>query len=332
MKKNSKIKKFTEKFNIEKYLNKKNIEFRFENDEIAFYKCPNCNGINKKNNFKEYKCCINVNKKLVHCFLCGWNSNLIGLLSKIENKSISQIFQQFLYNSDSIILPERLESKLDTIIPYFQPSTNSLIDVKLPRDFLLLMYPDDKNIPALEYCADRGFLNEKVFESLHIGYSENYRRLIFPVFWSGQLVGWQGRDITGEQAPKYYITKGMPKKKIIYNYENIKDAESIILVEGIIDLIKCLDHNPTCLFGKTISDEQINILLSNFSNLKEIIIAIDPEEDEDREILYEKLSPFFDIKVCILPEGTDPGDMSFEKMNDYLIESKPFIKKTLNSL
>jgi 5S rRNA maturation endonuclease (ribonuclease M5) len=151
------------------------------------------------------------------------------------------------------------------------------------------------------------------------------------------MVGFIGRDITGRSQLKYYISESLPKRFIIYNYENIKDKDTIIIVEGNIDLIKTFKYNPISLFGTSLSNQQLN-LLQQLPYLKNIVIGLDPDTkifDKKGRSQYikliEQLKPFWTIWEIDLKEKKDLGECSFDEV-DEIFNNKTQLKNIELSL
>lgn len=183
-----KIIEFSAKFNLENYLNKLDIDYTiYQDEELALNVCPFCKGINKKGNFKSFKCYINLDTKLFNCFLCGGQGNIIKLLAAFENKSIREIISIYLYNKDnSVILPDRLSNTALTGRPQSPPSSQRedrfLPPIDLPDFFLPLLPFNEEFKEAYDYMNDRGFLNKEIIETLDIKYSPSIKRIVFPVY------------------------------------------------------------------------------------------------------------------------------------------------------
>lgn len=97
-----------------------------------------------------------------------------------------------------------------------------------------------------------------------------------------RIVGFQGRrkDDSLVEVPKMYNLKGFDKSKVIYNFNNSKDSDAIILFEGPGDCCKAVELcNGKTLFaslmGGELSSYQIKLLEEyNFKN-KQIYICLD---------------------------------------------------------
>jgi len=153
-------------------------------------------------------------------------------------------------------------------------------------------------------------------------------RIIFPVKMFDEYVGWQGRDITDRwkketNYPKSLTSKGFKKSLMLYNYDRVKDCDTITITEGPIDAIKCFMINGVALFGKTLSDRQFE-LIRKMPNLKHVVIALDPEEIKAIDQLAKKLNIYYDISIINFPSNTDAGDYSPETIYDFYSRSKDF--------
>ena len=181
------------------------------------------------------------------------------------------------------------------------------------------------------------FYNKKGVDSEHLEFLKGglctsgkmYQRFVFPIYNEyEQIHGLTGRDMTGSKDVKWKH-EGR-KTKWIYPYyvptnnsvsakDFIDEADSIILVESIGDLLNLYQHGfKNCLvaFGLDISPKLL-AHLSSFDN-KKIIISFN--NDFDKKINrgarasvknYLKLLNHFDfnqLKIC-LPTKSDFGDM-----------------------
>ena len=92
-------------------------------------------------------------------------------------------------------------------------------------------------------------------------------RLIFPILdEDGQVVAFSGRSLDPHQSPKYFHSKEslvFHKGTIIYNYHNAKRFETLIVVEGFMDVIalgKLGYDNAVALMGTSLTREQLQKL------------------------------------------------------------------------
>jgi len=144
--------------------------------------------------------------------------------------------------------------------------TNKVNDIKINGT---IEYPS-------KYFLSRGFKRETL-EFFNIGdYQENKGilkdRAIIPIkdHDGESTVGFIGRSIKEYKLPKFLIyPKGFDKRYYFYNYYNAIDraikTSCLFILEGQGDVWKLYEHgvlNAVSIFGKSISKEQEEILLS----------------------------------------------------------------------
>lgn len=313
-----KIEKFSVKFDLEKYLNHHNLNWKHvdSSNQDNLEVCPFCKNVNSKGHLHPYRFYVNCHTKIFYCHNCGAKGGIIKLLAALENSSVLTTFNKYIDKIDQ--LPVKLES-----LP--EEKQNQLVkeieikEIELPQNFYPMATYRASFKDAYKYLDDRGVKSLFPLAFYDIRYCPEMKRIIFPIYLDDKVVGWQGRDITGIQEPKYFINKGF--KKVLFNYDIIKNKEEIAIVEGIFDSLKT--PNSVCLFGKELSDFQLKLLLK-CPNLKTIVISIDPEEKGCQLKLAKQLYSFFEVKITSLPLGRDPGSYSVEEMQEFVNKAKYF--------
>lgn len=155
-------------------------------------------------------------------------------------------------------------------IPVNQLPLEHLAVKFLHKDYLFEL---DKyfNDYGIVYCpCDAGVtFNSKPFIS-------SAERLIFPVRFRGEMVGWQMRSIPGTiygdraDVVKYYHL--FNKGSVLFNYDNAKNYQTVVLVEGVKKALKL--PNAVACFGKDVTETQVQ-LLSEWPN---IIVCLDSQD------------------------------------------------------
>lgn len=105
-------------------------------------------------------------------------------------------------------------------------------------------------------------------------------RIIIPVKDpEGNVVSFQGRDITGDERRNRY--EGCPKEKALANYKHLLygadlawHRDSVVAVEGVVDAWK-LGPGAVCTFGTGMTKEQL-LMLSHWKN---VTFFFDPEPE-----------------------------------------------------
>lgn len=146
-------------------------------------------------------------------------------------------------------------------------------------------------------------------------------RIIIPLYQGGELAGWTGRAIQEVQNAPRYLSSGEAVKKLVFNEDDLKEGGKILfVVEGPFDALK-LDYygeplavRATCLFGVTMTMDQIYTLNRLKRNFKKVVILFD----------RGAAGPAFDacdwvqgpnVTLGSLPEGIkDPGILKPEEV------------------
>jgi DNA primase len=216
-------------------------------------------------------------------------------------------------------------------------------DLALPESF-----PVPINGKNLRYLAERNidvetaaffhlrFSKKGVFwyrtEDGKVRYQNYANRIIIPIFdLNGELVSFQGRDITGEADKKYLFPPGYSSTgRFLYNGQNVKGLERIAIGEGAFDVMAVKialdgemalrDVGVVGTFGKHLSygaedgRDQLGALLElKRMGLKEAtfiwdgeIGALDAAADAAQMVKSVGLS----ARIAVLPPYKDPNEVA----------------------
>ena len=226
--------------------------------------CPSCLAKDRKK-FKRYVCLGSLYSK---CWICE--------MPLQRDELVGDNFIQMSRPAGADIEEPRKENPMARKMPgsRFIPVNTLAPDhpaVKfLAKDFLtdLNRYYDDYGIV---YCpADAGMtFNSKPFIS-------SGDRLIFPVRFKGEMVGWQMRSIPGtvygdrSDAVKYYHL--FNKGSYLFNYDKAKQFKTVVVTEGVKKALK-LPNGVAC-FGKDLTEKQVT-LLAEWPN---VILCLDAQD------------------------------------------------------
>jgi DNA primase len=202
-----------------------------------------------------------------------------------------------------------------------------ILDDKLLDDF----------VPMLHIDWFREGIMPWTREKFKLAYSYKYKRAIIPLrYWAtGELLGFNQRTMVENYEEfgikKYFITPTYPKALNLYglyeNYDSIQKAGYVVVAESEKSVLKrdsLGDGTVVALSGKSISDEQVRILMG--LNV-EVIIGLDKDVDinEVRFICEKfkhtgKVSYIYDF-MDILGSKDAPMDAS-NKDYQFLLESR----------
>lgn len=305
-----------------------------------YYSCSNFNGdnpsaINVRNN--EYLGVINYTRTKEF----GDNSDIITLVQ--YNKSMSFV-DAIKYLHKILDLPfefKRKEDKVKKKIDYLNIFKRQLRNNKGVINVDDIHVLDDKllddYIPMLHIDWVKQGITERTRKKFGLAYSYKHKRVVIPMrYWlTGELLGFNQRTTVENyeefNIKKYFITPTYPKAFNLYGlYENrssIQKAGYVVVAESEKSVLKrdsLGDGTVVALSGKSISDEQVRILMG--LNV-EIVIGLDKDVDinEIRHICEKfknvrKVSYIYDF-MDILGEKDAPMDAS-NKDYQFLLESR----------
>jgi DNA primase len=161
----------------------------------------------------------------------------------------------------------------------FSPQNQELIPNMLQnKNEMFGAIYDNKNIFAPETIIDSGiaaYYNNKLLSLIS-------DRITFPICdKNGNILGFSGRLIkSSDKMPKYlhtHATKIFDKGNILYNIQNVKTAETLIICEGFFDVISydTAGFCAICTMGTALTDKNIENIKKTCKNLKFIFISFD---------------------------------------------------------
>lgn len=132
------------------------------------------------------------------------------------------------------------------------------------------------------------------------------------------------RNAKGKAAfPKYLNPPGADKNKVVFNLHRIPKGSPIILCEGVFSAISA-GRNAVAIYGKTISRDQLSMILSNSPS--KLYVCLDPDARREALSLCHRLCrtsavPVYNVE---LPEGHDPNSLGHGAFMRYLVSTERF--------
>lgn len=167
-------------------------------------------------------------------------------------------------------------------------------------------------------------------------------RIIIPIFdLAGQLVSFQGRDITGTSEKKYLFPPGFASTGThLYNGHNAIGAKRIAIGEGVFDVaaikialdgeMALRDVVPIGTFGKHLShgdeDSQLAKLMAlKTQGLEEVTFLWDGEPAAINAAIESALllhTVGLRARIGILPEGKDPNEIPADVLRQVFYKAR----------
>lgn len=193
----------------------------------------------------------------------------------------------------------------------------------------------------LHYC-DEGAFRYKVEGDWK--FQRYDRRIIIPIYdLDGKLVTFQGRDITGEQEPKYLFPPGLEASGThLYNGFNVHSTRRIVVGEGAFDVMAlklAMDADPALrdvvavgTFGKHLSwgdehSQQYKFLKLKERGVEEVTLMWDGEiqaTDDAITAARHLVGIGLKVRIALLPPEKDPNEVSGDVVQKAFYQAIPF--------
>lgn len=334
------IEEVLQKLDIASYLDREGVEYRettgSSGDQLNLRTCPLCGG-------SKWKVFLNAESGLGNCFHgdCDKKFNKLSfikahiglggrdLMNHIKNAGLEQGWrpprkrsEPVKLNSGALVLPNSIE---------------------LPYKGKNLAYLDNRGITAdiakyfnLLFCLKGWFKYQIDGRDTFMNFDN---RVIIPIFnINGELVSFQGRDITGQAEKKYLFPTGFAVTgSYLYNAHNVKDTARICVGEGVFDVMaikiafdedqSMRDIIPIGTFGKHLSlNQEGEFLKLKEKGIREVtfmwdgeIGAIDAAIDNASRLKQHG----FNVRIALLPKDKDPNEVASKVVRDAFYSAMP---------
>lgn len=343
MAKTNELGEIIEKIDMEYWLNRQGIEYKVARGargvQLNIRECPVCGN-------SKWKVYMNQDSGLGNCFhgdceakFSKW-SFIKASLGDSSNKEVVDLIK-------TVAEEQGYQVKRTEYKPM------SAGDLKLPKSI-----PLPHSGRNLKYLSERGISNDTTrefglrmcqkgwFEYIdHEGERklQNYsKRIIIPIYdLDGELVSYQGRDITGTSEKKYLFPPGFASTgSIIYNGHNALGFKDVCMGEGAFDTMaihQAFQEDPVLCnvaaigsFGKHLSsgDESsqlAQILKMKEAGLRRITIMWDGEKVALNDAVDAALMLHgcgLVARVARLPKDKDPNEVDSQVVRDAFLKAR----------
>lgn len=239
---------------------------------------------------------LNSEKGVYICYACGEKGNIVQLAEKVLGMSPFEARSTFSVDLtddaiDGLMRAQGVERK--TLTP-------------LQMDISGWAANDHP------YWHLRGFTDATIGK-WKLGYDPVENRVVVPVYFRKELVGWSKRAVDDFTLPKWMHSNDMPKSDILFGMDNFS-GDSAVLVEAPLSVVMLDQHgisNAVASFGCKLSDSQARLLRANYNN---VLVFYDPDEAGQRGALdaARKLEDFMDVYMAPMTRD-DPAAMTLEE-------------------
>jgi len=322
-----------EKFDVRKYLTSQDVFFKEEGENIGNGSigicCPSCGDDN-------FHLGILVETIVYNCWKCEQQGNIIGLVMLIEGIDKHQAINRIKDICDEEPVNRfNFQDKVKDILS--EKETVEEWDERLKKEKLRIPCTHYLNELSPDLALDSVFLrfikhrNYETKELMEWGVKavvvgDFSMRLLFPITYENRLVNYLGRTVINEKN-KYKNCSNdnavIPMRQLLYGYDYVqKGQDSLVLCEGVFDVIRFGKGKAVGVFGKDISIEQMELLCS-LDIKKTIWIALDGEAMSDAIKISKNIKPLVkaEVKILILKPNTDPDNYSKGELSQLIERS-----------
>lgn len=192
--------------------------------------------------------------------------------------------------------------------------------------------------PAAVYLTARGFDYKELgrdFGFAYCGQGRTFAKglystsatVVAPVVMNGKALGWQSRLLYDPEKldaarcrmmgfawdaekgkfvkpPKYMTMPGMDKREILWNFDNARQSDTVVVTEGVYDAAR-VGRCAVATLGKAVSDQQVGLLQQYW---KHVVLLLDPDAAKETAALTLKFGPTVDVIPVTLVGYKDAGE------------------------
>lgn len=188
-----------------------------------------------------------------------------------------------------------------------------------------------KSIWDLGYMINQRGFTMDTLQFFKVGRLGNY--IVVPVFDEKfRLVGFTRRDVRKDAARKY-IDADLPKKFILFNLQNAKAYDIVVVVEGPLDALKVHQAgfpNVVSVMSGNLTKYQEELLRRNFDS----IIIFTDNDSAGRELGNQIANRLKQLKIywAEYPDSKkDPGALTEEQIAQAIRDKKRKINKKIEN-
>ena len=257
---------------------------------------------------------VEISSLMISCWRCGLKGSFAYLLSRLTGYPKDICKAEIEGFSSSLIIDS--EQQIREIFKSDEEESKEkevIFSGKLPKHMIPVATADFWLLE--DYMRRRKIaLSTLMWHSCGVCQVGKYmNRLIIPVYFEGDLVGFQAADLTGKAEIKYKAdTVDSLIKNYLYCFDEYKDVLGYaVVVEGALDRWRLIT-NTFASFGTSLSKKQ-KMLLINLRP-KKLIFAFDADAYLNTLRLAEEFSPFIDETFVVkFPGKEDPDSLGHEE-------------------
>lgn len=304
---------------------------------------------------------MNVETTLWMCHGCKRKGDAAIFLAELESVPVytARRWLREKYSTNSNILPDGWGAKMLESLRGSDEESESvrepLDEERAHRAFTRIDWSayaaSEAELPLLSYMLARGF-EPSTLTNWGFVVDQRDERVVFPVRdENGGLVGFKGRAITQERAPRYRVMGDTPRSierhgelygfgtydvsSVLFGADRAVVEHELIVCEGELNVVmlhQLGQKHAVGIGGSYLSDEQARIA-RDLAPERIVLLVDDPAPTDERpdgdgrwiSEAVAKLEPFVPVRVCASHEG-DPASMDPVVLLRLIAESRTLLR------
>jgi hypothetical protein len=289
--------------------------FKFEDSGFAYH-CFNCG--HKATYYPHYKSVPKDANKVLNAFGVPQDEVNKLRLEALKQKDKHGQLVSSKKKEELVIQPKELP-----LPDHFYPLIEAKTDDKWAE--IARLYLEDRKIDYTQYPfylstgIPKRYLGPESQKAVFIKYAQKWKkRIIIPIYKDGNLVFYQGRDMTG-RALKKYESPSTPKDRVLYGFDQLFTNEDrpLYIMEGFFDAFPI---NGIALLGNELTKPQISWINMSL---------------RDKVYIPDKGKSGFDNGIRALEEGwrvSTPDIGNCKDINDAIVKyGRLYVHDTLKN-
>ncbi len=192
------------------------------------------------------------------------------------------------------------------------------------------------------YLTQERGITDAAYDQLRLGYGDQSRRVVFPHYVGGKLLGWQQRAVPSRDGqwpgsvdalPKYKNNPSFPKSTTVYNIDAVRPGGApTVVVESPMSVARAISlgyPDPiVATFGATIPRGQLDVL----RGLGPVVLWFDadPAGWKAEIKVCDGLHRHQQVSVVVPEQGKDLGDYdSLDEIRDKIAAATPAVLRMI---
>ena len=274
------------------------------------------------------------------CYICGEHKlsvNAVSGIYKCWRGCCSGTVRKLL--GKKLPMTTAPAKKVVRKLGYIEPGTLVPLGA-VPEDNPAAVYLTARGFDYRDVGRDFGLCYCSTGRQFHHGVFDTTNTVVAPVTVGGKGVGWQARllydpdkldnakcamlgfEWNAEKGkyvrpPKYFTMPGMDKREVLWNFDNARKSDTVVVTEGVFDAIR-VGRCGVATFGKAVSETQVGLLQQYW---RHVVILLDPDAPKETQRVKAMFGPTVDVVAVTLRGYKDAGETPQQELWSQILDA-----------